>query len=118
MNLRRAGLGLTVLLGLLTGGSGIAKLAGVEGVLLNAARWGFTPTAFAMLGAVQLFITVLFVVPRTALIGGLLQVAYFGGAIATHLEHGDALAPPLVLEALFWVTLFARSPHLRAAARG
>ena len=114
MTLQRLGLGLTVLLGLLTGGSGVAKLSGVEGVLLNAARWGFTPSTFAALGVLQLLITVLFVVPRTALLGGLLQLAYFGGAIATHVEHGDPVAPPVILEALFFVALFARFPPLRA----
>jgi hypothetical protein len=114
MTLRRLALGLTVLLGLLTGASGVAKLSGVEGVLLNAARWGFTPSTFAALGALQLLITALFVVPRTALLGGLLQLAYFGGAIATHVEHGDPVAPPVIIEALFFITLFARFPQLRA----
>lgn len=113
MTLQRLALGLTVLLGLLTGASGVAKLSGVEGVLLNASRWGFTPSMFATLGALQLIITVLFVVPRTALLGGLLQLAYFGGAIATHVEHGDPIAPPVILEALFFVTVFARFPELR-----
>ena len=118
MTLHRVGLGVTVLLALLTGGSGVAKLSGVEGVLLNAARWGFTPSTFAALGGVQLVITVLFVVPRTALLGGLLQLAYFGGAIATHVEHGDPVAPPVILEALFFVALFARFPELRVPLAG
>jgi hypothetical protein len=116
--LQRLGVGLTVALGLLTGLSGVAKLSGVEGALTNAARWGLSPSALMVLGGVQLLITVLFVMPRTALVGALLQIAYFGGAIATHLEHGDALAQPVIVEVLFWVTLFARFPQLRAVARG
>lgn len=109
----RVGWGLTIALSLLTGIAGIAKISGIEQAVQNAGAWGLSATDLAVLGVVQLAATVLFVVPRTSVIGALLQVAYFGGAIATHLEHGLPLAVPALIEALFWAAAFARFPELR-----
>jgi hypothetical protein len=103
---------------LLTGVAGFAKVSGLEQAVHNGSTWGFSATALALLGVLQLTATVLFLVPRTAIAGVLLQIAYFGGAIATHLEHGLSPAAPVIIEALFWTAAFARFPDLRTLLLG
>ena len=109
----RVGWVLSIGLSLLTGFAGVAKISGMEQAVHNASTWGFDARTLALLGVLQLTATALFLVPRTAIAGALLQIAYFGGAIATHLEHGLPPAAPVVIEALFWIAAFARFPDLR-----
>ena len=57
----------------------------------------------------------LYLVPRTTVLGAILLTGYLGGAVATHarvLEMGFLV--PLVLGMLVWGGLFLRDPRVRA----
>jgi hypothetical protein len=56
---------------------------------------------------------VLFIIPRTSLLGFLLLSAYMGGAIATHLQHGESVIAPCVVQIILWLVAAFRLPELR-----
>ena len=61
---------------------------------------------------------VLYVIPRTAVLGAVLFTAYFGGAVATHVSHGNPLAThvlsPVYAAILLWLGLWLRDDRVRA----
>jgi hypothetical protein len=70
------------------------------------------------LGVVLLCCTILYVIPRTAVLGAILLTGYLGGAVATHLRVGDPLFShvlfPTYLGVMLWGALFLRDERLRA----
>ena len=80
--------------------------------------WALDAATLRMLGTLLLIPTLLYVWPRTALLGAILITGYLGGAIATHLRIGSPLLSHTlfgVYLALFaWGGLWLRSPALRA----
>lgn len=64
------------------------------------------------IGMTELIITILFLIPKTSSIGVLLLSAYLGGAIATHVEHGDMFTAPAVVLTLAWVANYLRNPEM------
>ena len=64
-------------------------------------------------GIIELLSLILFVIPRTGILGTFLLVAYMGGAIATHLEHGQSIIAPFIIESFLFLVAFYRFPELR-----
>jgi hypothetical protein len=61
---------------------------------------------------------VLLLIPRTWLLGALAASSYWGGAICTHMAHGESYMPPAVLLILTWAGALLRSiPASTAAAK-
>jgi len=62
--------------------------------------------------------TVLYLMPRTSLLGAILLTGYLGGAVATHARAGDPLFShilfPVYLGVMIWGGLFLRDDRLRA----
>ena len=73
---------------------------------------GLTSQQFMMLGIVELLSLLLFLMPRTGILGTLLLTAYLGGAIATQLEHGESVIAACVTMAVLWITAVLRFPEL------
>jgi hypothetical protein len=79
---------------------------------------GYAPELGLTIGIVELGCLVLYIVPRTAVLGAILWTAVFGGGIATHLRVDS----PLISHVLFgvylglfvWGGLYLRNPRLRA----
>ena len=75
------------------------------------------PGFYRLLGVILGFSTLLYAIPRTAVIGAVLLTGYLGGAIALHLTAGS----PLISNTLFglylglavWGGLYLREPRLR-----
>jgi hypothetical protein len=73
------------------------------------------PESLALgLGIVELASTVIYVIPRTAVLGAILLTGYLGGAIATHVRIGEPYFIPIVLGVLIWGGLYLRDARLRA----
>jgi hypothetical protein len=80
---------------------------------------GFThlgwPERYALgLGIVELGCTVVYLIPRTAVLGAILMTGYLGGAIATHVRIGEPFYFQVLLGVLVWAGLFLRDARLRA----
>lgn len=75
---------------------------------------GWPMTLAVMLGIVELGCTVIYLVPRTAILGAILLTGYLGGAIATCVRIGDSWYLQFALGVLLWGGLYLRDPRLRA----
>jgi DoxX-like protein len=66
------------------------------------------------IGLSLLVSTILYAVPRTAVLGAILLTGYLGGAVATQVRVGDPwFLFPAAMGALAWAGLWCRSPRLR-----
>ncbi|APR82249.1 membrane protein [Minicystis rosea] len=77
-------------------------------------KLGYRDGMLASIGALEALCLVLYLVPRTSVLGAVLLTGYLGGAIATHVRIGDPFAVPLFLGVLVWGGLFLRDARLRA----
>ena len=66
------------------------------------------------LGVLELGCAVLYLIPRTSVLGAILLTGYLGGAIQTHLRVGDPWVVQVILGVLVWGGLYLREPRLRA----
>lgn len=103
---------------LLLGASAIDKISGSAHSLEMTRYFGISPETYRLLGIIELASAVLFVVPRTGMLGLLLLSSYLGGAIATHLQHGQSVIFPAAIEALVWITAIIRFPELLQRLKG
>jgi hypothetical protein len=97
-----------------------SKLAAPAMVAANSPDigWSLDPVTIRTLGALLFVPTVLYIWPRTALLGAILITGYLGGAIATHMRIGSPLFTHILfgiyLALMVWGGLWLRSPALRA----
>jgi DoxX-like family len=80
------------------------------------ARIGWPESALNLLAFLQLGCILLFVFPRTAVLGAILLTGYMGGAIATYVRIGEPypVLVPLSTAVIAWAGLFLRESRLRA----
>ena len=93
---------------------GAIKLVPIAAVVEACQRLGYPADIARHLGLLLVTCTVLHVIPRTQVIGGLLLTAYLGGATATHVRVGDPFWFPVVVGVILWVGFYLRQPRLRA----
>jgi hypothetical protein len=78
---------------------------------------GYPDSAFMPLAIVELACAVLYVIPRTSMLGAIVTTGYLGGAVATHLRVGDPLVShtlfPIYVGALLWAGLYLRDARVR-----
>ena len=94
--------------------SASGKFMANEEMKTMMAGLGITPDLAKMIGAIEVLSVVLFVIPRTGVLGTLMLAAYLGGAIATHIEHPQS-GPPwgaVAVQCLVWITAVIRFPEL------
>lgn len=97
---------------LLMAGSSIDKISGSAHSLEMTRSFGITPGVYRLLGIIELTSVFLFMIPRVGVLGLLLLSSYLGGAIATHLQHGQSIIFPGFIEALIWIAALIRFPQL------
>ena len=98
--------------------SAYAKLMADPKTINMAAHIGLSMKKFRFIGLVEIISTLLFIIPRTGVLGTLLLAAYMGGAIATHLEHFQSPNIPVVIECLIFITAALRFPELNSRLFG
>lgn len=94
--------------------SGVMKIMQTAEVGKGFADW---PAGSAILvGGLELACTIVYLVPRTAMLGAILLAGYLGGAVAVTLKMGlGAMAlMPAMFGVLLWVALWLREPKVRA----
>lgn len=99
-------------------GSAIGKLTADPKGLEEAAKMGMQASHMKILATIEIVAAVLFLIPRTGILGTLLLAAYMGGAIATHLTHGDSVMAPALIQAFVWIVAVFRFPELRTRLFG
>ncbi len=96
-----------------------AKLAAIPQVLEAGEQIGYPGADMARkLGAILLVCTLLYLWPRTSVLGAILVTAFLGGAVATHVRLGNPLFSHVLFGAyvgvLLWGGLVLREPRLKA----
>jgi len=94
------------------------KLLGVEAVIKAAAQIGYPPSTMLPIGLILLVCVVVYLIPRTAVLGAVLPTGYLGGAVATHVRVGDPLMShilfPIYFAVLIWGGLYLRDRRVYA----
>jgi hypothetical protein len=75
---------------------------------------GFPLSLSSGLGILELSCTLLYVIPRTSVLGAILLTGYLGGATATTVRIGDPFYLPVLFGIMVWGGLFLRDPRLRS----
>ena len=93
--------------------SAAMKFAKPAAVVEGFTKLGWPDRLALPLGVLELVVTVLYVIPRTATLGAILVTGYLGRAVATHVRVGDPFFGPAILGVLAWLGLYLRDPRLR-----
>lgn len=106
--------GIVVLLFLMGAANNVLQ---TEMAVEGAVEFGYPKEAVLYLGIILLLATILYAIPKTMFIGGLLLTAWLGGAVATHVIHNDPLSKilfPVIFGIIVWLSIWLRSKKLKA----
>ena len=113
-----AGRILSGLLALFLLADSVGKFVKPAAVVEGTVRLGYHESIILPLGIVLFACTVLYLIPRTSVLGAILLTGYLGGAVATHARVGDPLFShvlfPVYLGVMVWGGLFLRDARLPA----
>lgn len=118
-NMRRLGWLLSGLFAAFMIGASVApKLLRLPVAEQTLAELGWPHGYAIMIGLIELTCTLLYLVPRTAVLGAVLMMSVLGGAIATQIRAGMPLFSHelfgIYLGLFMWGGLWLRRPDLRA----
>jgi len=96
----------------------VGKLVRPVQVVEGTTQLGWPAGVILPLGIVQVVLLILYLFPRTSVLGAILWTGYLGGAVATHVRLGNPLFShilfPTYIAALLWGGLWLRDRYLRA----
>ena len=96
---------------------GSMKLYKPRVVVEATVQMGYPESAIIGLGAVLLLSTLLYLLPRTAILGAILLTGYLGGAVASQVRVSAVsfnIIFPALIGALLWGGLWLRDRRLQA----
>jgi hypothetical protein len=109
---------LSTLAVLFLGLDSFGKLAELEPVMTESTRLGYSPNVVFTLGVILLLCVVVYVIPRTSVLGAVLLTGYLGGAVATHVRMESPLFThilfPMYVALFVWGGLVLRDRRLHA----
>jgi len=100
------------------GASVAPKLLGLQVADDTMRQLGWPDGYVLMIGIIELTLVLLYIFPRTSVLGAVLSMALFGGAMATQIRAGSPLFShqffSIYLGLFMWGGLWLRDPALRA----
>ena len=94
----------------------VMKLFKPAFVVEATVKLGYPERVIVGLGVVLLACTLIYLIPRTAVLGAILLTGYLGGAVATHVRAEQGwfeILFPVVLGILLWSGLVLRDDRVR-----
>lgn len=94
----------------------IMKFVKPKPVVETTVKLGYPESVIIGLGAVLLVSTILYLIPKTSVLGAILLTGYLGGAVATHVRVQEGWFPivfPVVFGILLWGGLWLRDERLQ-----
>lgn len=94
----------------------VMKLMKPEPVVKATIEMGYPESAIFGMGLALLVSTILYLIPRTAVLGAILLTGYLGGAVASHVRLGQGafeISFPVLFGVLLWAGLVLRNRRLR-----
>lgn len=83
----------------------------------GTAALGYPESAVFTIGFIEVVCLIVYLIPRTSVLGAVLWTGYLGGAVATHVRVERPLLThtlfPTYVAALLWIGLWLRDRHLR-----
>jgi hypothetical protein len=96
----------------------VIKFTGMPAVEENMTQLGYPMSSVVVIAILELVCLVVYLVPRTSVIGAVILTGYLGGAIASHVRVGNPLLShvlfPTYIAALLWGGLYFRDARVRA----
>jgi hypothetical protein len=96
---------------------GVMKLIKPAPVIEATTQLGYMESSIVGMGVALLASTILYAIPRTAVLGAILLTGYLGGAVATHVRVGGPLFSiifPIIFGVLIWGGLWLRDQRIRS----
>ncbi|HEV8041249.1 MAG TPA: DoxX family protein [Bryobacteraceae bacterium] len=95
----------------------VGKFAKPAPVVESFVHLGVPISLSEAIGTILLICTILYAIPRTAILGATLLTGYLGGAVFTLLRAGEPLFShvlfPVYFGILVWIALLLREPRIR-----
>lgn len=95
----------------------VMKFVKPEPVVETTVGLGYPEHLIVPIGAILLISLVLYLIPKTAVLGAILLTGYLGGAVATHVRVESPLFThtlfPVYIGILIWLGLYLRETRLR-----
>jgi hypothetical protein len=112
--MHRTGLVLSSLASLFLLVDGGARVAGFAPYVEGLTKFGYDVALAPWIGVTLLISTVLYIVPRTTVLGAVLLTGYLGGATATQVRVCDPWCLfPVAMGVLAWAGLWLRHARVR-----
>jgi len=100
----------------------VGHLFKVAQVVSASRALGFDPDVMPVVGAIELLCLIVYLAPRTAVLGAVLLTGYLGGAISAQLRIDAPLLSttlfPLYLGIVVWLTVYLRDRRVRSLVTG
>jgi DoxX-like family len=109
---RRSGWILSGLVTLALAGSAMAKIGHSPKVFHGLIHAGFPAETVLPIALLELSCLILFLIPRTTVLGAFLLTGFFGGATVTHIVGGENILVPLAAGLVIWISAWLRVPEL------
>jgi hypothetical protein len=90
-----------------------AKLTQPEGMAEGVTHLGWRMDQMRPIGVVEASIVLIFLIPRTTVLGAVLITGYMGGAMATHVRIDEPWITQFLVGVVAWLSVFLRDPRLR-----
>jgi hypothetical protein len=99
---------------MLLGSAGMKLVSGPDQLTAGFDHLGWPIALAKPLGVLESAVTLIYLYPRTAVLGAILATGYMGGAIATHVRVGDPFIAQLLIGMAIWGGLYFRDARVRA----
>lgn len=94
---------------------GVTKIMKEQHVMAAAVQLGFPGYTMPIIGCILLVCTLIYVIPRTAVLGSVLLTGYLGGAVVVQLRVGNPAFEtvfPIFFGILVWAGLCLRESRI------
>lgn len=94
---------------------GVTKLMKESHTMAAAAQLGFPDYTMPLIGAILLVCTLIYVIPRTAVLGAVLLTGYLGGAVVVQIRVANPVFEtvfPVLFGVLVWAALALRESRI------
>lgn len=94
----------------------IGKFIQPEEVIKASEELGFNPSQITIIGIILLTCSIIYMIPRYAIVGAILLTGYLGGAVVVHILVNNPLFThtlfPIYIGILVWLGLYFRNKSI------
>src|SRR5258705_11072343 len=93
--------------------SGVMKLKGGAEVMQGMDHLGLPASLILPLAIIEISCVVIYLIPKTSILGAILLTGFIGGAICAPLRVGDPFYVQIIIGILIWLGLYLREDRLK-----